>query len=258
MEPSYFVTRAERVLSYWCFSPGHTMKDLLAHGVKVIILTSGTLSPLESFTMEMQIPFPVQLENPHVIDTNQVWLGALCKGPDGAVLNSEYKNRSTEEYQNSLGNSIVNFARVVPNGLLIFFPSYPLMDQCVEKWKRSNVWNNISQYKPIVVEPKGKFAFTEVMDEFYSKVNDPSLNGAIFMAVCRGKVSEGLDFADHNGRAVMITGLPFPPMFDPRVKLKMEFLRDNASKFNGLSGQLWYRQQATRAVNQAIGRVILL
>ncbi|XP_055886515.1 regulator of telomere elongation helicase 1-like isoform X2 [Biomphalaria glabrata] len=248
--------KVERVLSYWCFSPGHTMKDLLAHGVKVIILTSGTLSPLESFTMEMQIPFPVQLENPHVIDTNQVWLGALCKGPDGAVLNSEYKNRSTEEYQNSLGNSIVNFARVVPNGLLIFFPSYPLMDQCVEKWKRSNVWNNISQYKPIVVEPKGKFAFTEVMDEFYSKVNDPSLNGAIFMAVCRGKVSEGLDFADHNGRAVMITGLPFPPMFDPRVKLKMEFLRDNASKFNGLSGQLWYRQQATRAVNQAIGRVI--
>lgn len=32
------------------------------------------------------------------------------------------------------------------------------------------------------------------MDEFYSKVNDPSLNGAIFMAVCRGKVSKTLLF----------------------------------------------------------------
>ena len=27
------------------------------------------------------------------------------------------------------------------------------------------------------------------MDDFYSKINDPSLNGAIFIAVCRGKVS---------------------------------------------------------------------
>jgi hypothetical protein len=26
------------------------------------------------------------------------------------------------------------------------------------------------------------------MFEFYNKINDPSLNGAIFIAVCRGKV----------------------------------------------------------------------
>lgn len=40
------------------------------------------------------------------------------------------------------------------------------------------------------------------------------------------KVSEGLDFADINGRAVVITGLPFPPRMDPKVKLKMEYLDD--------------------------------
>lgn len=37
-------------------------------------------------------------------------------------------------------------------------------------------------------------------------------------------MSEGLDFADTNGRAVVITGLPFPPMMDPRVILKMQHL----------------------------------
>ncbi|BFZ16911.1 hypothetical protein BsWGS_19949 [Bradybaena similaris] len=248
--------RKERILSYWCFSPGHTMKDLLAHGVKVIILTSGTLSPLDSFTMEMQIPFPVQLENPHVIEKSQVWLGILCKGPDGTVLNSEYKNRSNETYQRSLGNTIMNFARIVPNGLLVFFPSYPLMELCIDKWKATNQWNVITQYKPVIVEPKGKTLFDEAMDEYYTKVNDPNLSGAIFMAVCRGKVSEGLDFADTNGRAVMITGLPFPPRFDARIQLKMDFLRENKHRFKGLNENTWYRQQATRAVNQAIGRVI--
>lgn len=38
------------------------------------------------------------------------------------------------------------------------------------------------------------------------------------------QASEGLDFADINGRGVIITGLPFPPRMEPRVILKMQFL----------------------------------
>lgn len=35
------------------------------------------------------------------------------------------------------------------------------------------------------------------------------------------QVSEGLDFADINGRAVIITGLPYPPRMEPKAgKLK--------------------------------------
>ncbi|XP_025110189.1 LOW QUALITY PROTEIN: regulator of telomere elongation helicase 1-like [Pomacea canaliculata] len=250
--------KSERVLSYWCFSPGHSMKDLVSQGVTSIILTSGTLSPIESFTMEMQVPFNIRLENPHVIQKHQVWIGSLSCGPDGTVLNSSYQNRFSESYQSSLGNSIVNFARVVPKGLLVFFPSYPLMEMCVEMWQKNNIWNRILAHKAVVLEPRGKDAFTEAMQDYYSKINDETLNGAIFMAVCRGKVSEGLDFADTNGRAVVITGLPFPPMMDPRVILKMQHLDSMRGKmgFESLTGQQWYQQQATRAVNQAIGRVI--
>ena len=29
----------------------------------------------------------------------------------------------------------VNFARTVPNGLLVFFPSYPVMNKCLEHWQ---------------------------------------------------------------------------------------------------------------------------
>ena len=82
-------------------------------------------------------------------------------------------------------------------------------------------------------------------------------------------MSEGLDFADNNGRAVVITGLPFPPMKDPKacrhifthlsspcqVLLKQEFLNTARSQprdfpNSTLSGDEWYRQQAFRAVNQ--------
>ena len=37
-------------------------------------------------------------------------------------------------------------------------------------------------------------------------------------------MSEGLDFSDANGRAVIITGLPYPPYMDPKIVLKMQFL----------------------------------
>lgn len=46
-------------------------------------------------------------------------------------------------------------------------------------------------------------------------------------AVCRGKISEGIDFADNNGRAVIVTGLPFPLFTDPRVVLKRQYLDES-------------------------------
>ena len=39
--------------------------------VRSILLTSGTLSPLDSFAHELGLDFPVRLENPHVISREQ-------------------------------------------------------------------------------------------------------------------------------------------------------------------------------------------
>uniref|UniRef100_A0A669P2W9 Regulator of telomere elongation helicase 1 n=1 Tax=Phasianus colchicus TaxID=9054 RepID=A0A669P2W9_PHACC len=248
-----------KTLSYWCFSPGYSMHELVRQGVRTIILTSGTLSPLSSFTMEMQIPFPVLLENPHVIDKRQLWVGIIPKGPDGAVLNSTYERRFSENYLSSLGKTIGNLVRVVPHGLLVFFPSYPVMDKSLEYWREHDFAKRIEEVKPMFVEPRNKGSFAEVMDAYYGKIACPKSNGAAFLAVCRGKASEGLDFADMNGRGVIITGLPFPPRWEPRVVLKMQFLNEMKKSSMGaqyLSGHQWYNQQASRAVNQAIGRVI--
>ena len=59
--------------------------------------------------------------------------------------------------------------------------------------------------------------FPAAADDYAKKLKDPSSRGAIFLAVCRGKVSEGLDFSDRAGRAVVITGLPYPMREDPKV-----------------------------------------
>lgn len=165
--------------------------------------------------------------------------------------------RSNPKYIDSLGRTILAFCPVVPHGLLIFFPSYYNLNTCKDKWQATGLWSQISRIKPIFIEPQSKDAFLTTMQDYYAKIHEPGSKGAIFMAVCRGKVSEGLDFADKNGRAVIITGLPFPPFKDPRIVLKKKYLSENRTKENEmLSGDDWYFLEATRAVNQAIGRVI--
>ncbi|KAI2595674.1 RTEL1-TNFRSF6B readthrough (NMD candidate) [Homo sapiens] len=249
-----------KVLSYWCFSPGHSMHELVRQGVRSLILTSGTLAPVSSFALEMQIPFPVCLENPHIIDKHQIWVGVVPRGPDGAQLSSAFDRRFSEECLSSLGKALGNIARVVPYGLLIFFPSYPVMEKSLEFWRARDLARKMEALKPLFVEPRSKGSFSETISAYYARVAAPGSTGATFLAVCRGKASEGLDFSDTNGRGVIVTGLPYPPRMDPRVVLKMQFLDEMKGQGGAggqfLSGQEWYRQQASRAVNQAIGRVI--
>ena len=49
------------------------MQMLSRSRVRSILLTSGTLAPMASFAAELQLDFPITLENPHVIDAAQVW-----------------------------------------------------------------------------------------------------------------------------------------------------------------------------------------
>ncbi|CAL1377958.1 unnamed protein product [Linum trigynum] len=266
--PDVLKGKAPRTLSWWCFNPGIAMEEFSKRGVGSIILTSGTLSPMESFAQELRLNFPVRLENPHVISSNQIWAGVVGVGPSGHSFNSSYRNRDSVEYKRELGNAIVNFARIVPDGLLVFFPSYYVLDKSIECWKSvdntssTTIWERISRYKKPVIEPRQSSLFPSAIQDYMAKLKDTSSSGAVFFAVCRGKVSEGLDFADQTGRAVIITGVPFPMRTDPKVRLKREFLdqqaassRDN-NKFQILTGEGWYGQQASRAVNQAVGRVI--
>ncbi|VAH77261.1 unnamed protein product [Triticum turgidum subsp. durum] len=261
--------KASRTLSWWCFNPGLAMEEFLKLGVRSIILTSGTLSPLDSLAMELNLEFPVRLENPHVISQDQIWVGVVPVGPSGHPLNSSYRTRETVKYKQELGTVIVNFARIVPDGLLVFFPSYSMMDKCIDYWKNRNhehsvddstIWQRMCKHKQPVIEPRQSSNFPNAIEDYEAKLRDPSTFGAIFFAVCRGKVSEGLDFADRAGRAVIVTGMPFSTPTDPKVRLKREYLDKQAKPSNKnpktLTGEEWYVQQAARAVNQAVGRVI--
>ena len=39
------------------------------------------------------------------------------------------------DYHLTTSMGAVNFARIVPDGLLVFFPSYYLLNSCIEAWQ---------------------------------------------------------------------------------------------------------------------------
>lgn len=94
------------------------------------------------------------------------------------------------------------------------------------------------------------------MDRYYNSIfEEEESNGAILMGVCRGRISEGLDFSDNAARCVIIVGIPYPQIGDARVVLKKDYLDRKCQntalpiELRQLTGKDWYNQQATRAVN---------
>ena len=65
----------------------------------------------------------------------QIWVGILDTGPTGYALNSSFNSRSAAEYKQELGQSLVDIARVVPDGILVFFASYAALAEAVESWQ---------------------------------------------------------------------------------------------------------------------------
>jgi regulator of telomere elongation helicase 1 len=269
-------------VSYWCFSPSVAMSEFMSLGIRSLVLTSGTLAPMRAFSSELGVPFAITLENGHVIGKNQVLGSVICSGPDNVRLSSSFRIRETDEYKMSLGRTMVHIVRTVPDGVLVFFPSYNAMNSCLDFWRTTGMGENgrgasiferIRQSKRIIEEPRGSGDFAAAI--LGHQANIRGGHGSILFAVCRGKVSEGIDFSDAYGRCVVIAGIPYPAAFDLKVILKKDHMtgfvkeaslkggksetqaagsKDQISQL--LSGEEWYTLQAIRAVNQAIGRAI--
>ncbi|XP_076333405.1 Fanconi anemia group J protein homolog isoform X2 [Tachypleus tridentatus] len=249
----------------WCLNPAVVFSDIQGK-IHSLIVTSGTLSPMKSFQSELDVPFPVQLEANHIINKSQIWVGTISHGPSGALLNGCFRHAETFAFQDEIGQLVLQICKVVPHGILCFLPSYGMLQKLTNRWETTGLWEQLMQYKVIVSEPRAseRINFDSVMSEFYEAVEDGGekvfeenqVNGALFLAVCRGKVSEGLDFADNNARAVITVGIPFPNLKDLQVSLKRQYNNQYCTSRHLMSGNDWYETQAFRALNQALGRCI--
>lgn len=231
-----------------------------------LILTSGTLSPIDHFAAELNIRCDIELKGSHVIEEKQVLASILCKGPSGEKLNGSFVCRGSSDYLAALGMVLQNISRHVPGGTLVFFPSYASLYRTVDFWRAGRkdssktIWGLINECRPVFIEPTENSDLVTVIEKFKENA-ERKAGGAILLSVCRGKISEGVNFSDAHGRCVLVTGIPYANCADLFVRMKRKYLSEVASqrpKVQGkkFTGEDWYRTEAMRAVSQCVGRAI--
>lgn len=90
--------------------------------------------------------------------------------------------------------------------------------------EEAKCYKSIEKYKKLFLEPKDPSQYKITMDKYYKQIFNPKktekTDGAILMGVCRGRISEGLDFSDNAARCVIVVGIPFPQLTEPKVVFK--------------------------------------
>lgn len=205
-------------LSFLCLNPAAVFHELRS-AARCIVLTSGTLSPMASFQSELGAQFPIALEANHVIKPDQCWVSCVGRGPAGVDLNGQYHNTSTYGFQDEMGHVLRHVCATVPYGVLCFMPSYVLMDKLYARWQDTGLLRDLCRVKAVMREPRRGDQLEELMARYYKAVAQAvraraggkpaggGRSGALFLAVYRGKISEGLDFSDNNARAVVAVSI---------------------------------------------------
>ncbi|KAL7410162.1 helicase C-terminal domain-containing protein [Mrakia frigida] len=260
-------------LKYLLLNPTDHFRDVVEE-VRSVVLAGGTMEPVSDFHLQL---FP-QVESSrfsnfscgHVIPKENLQTLVLTKGPKGRDLEFKFDNRGDETLLDELGSVISNACNLVPDGIVVFLPSYAFLEKVKTSWEKSGLLGKLALKKKLFYEPQASGSVEAVLRDYSLAMIDASLSstgsvaprksGALLFAVVGAKLSEGINFSDKLARAVIMVGLPFPNLTSPELKERMKYVSDVAvaSKMVGgdKAGRELYMNICMKAVNQSIGRAI--
>ena len=239
----------------------HVAAELLGDGRRSTILQdaiqademASNVSPSQVST-SYSSPHLTAFTCDHVVPSSNVLLQCIGRGPTNQVLDLRYQTRSTQDVCDELGRTVVEICRTVPNGVVVFLPSYSYEALLIRHWKKSQIWNELLATKSIHREPKSSQKTESCLQSYAHDAIHGDL-GALLFSVIGGKMSEGINFSDGMARCVVIVGLPYPDSTDPVLIEKMTAL-DRQSVDPRITGSSYYQNLCLRAVNQSVGRAI--
>ena len=149
----------------------------------------------------------------------------MTKGSDQLNVSSKFDERENTGVVRNYGSLLVDLSSIVPDGMVCFFTSYKYMEHVILKWNEMGILQKVLENKLIFIETKDNLE-TVLALENYKQACDNG-RGAVFFSIARGKVSEGVDFAGHYGRCVVVFGIPFQNTLSRNLRARMQFLEEN-------------------------------
>ncbi|ORX49400.1 DNA repair helicase [Hesseltinella vesiculosa] len=237
------------VLHFTCLDAAIAIRPVFER-FSTVVITSGTLSPLDMYPKMLDFQAVVQESYAMTLTRNCFFPMIVTRGSDQVAISSKFQVRNDPAVVRNFGQIMVEYAKIVPDGVVCFFPSYLYMESIVSMWNEMGILNEAWKYKLIFVETPDA-AETSLALANYRKACDNG-RGAILLSVARGKVSEGIDF-DHNyGRAVLMFGIPYQYTESRILKARLEYLRDN----HHIRENDFLTFDAMRHAAQCVGRVL--
>lgn len=222
-----------------CIDPGDFSSEILNKTYSSVLM-SGTLSPIEMYrdilgitncsTLELESPFSKENQLTIVVDD----------------VTTKFTSRSLDMFKTIAENIKKVLVSTEGKNVIVFFPSYALMDQTMTHISLGTLDRKIFKEKRYMTkEEKEKFVL-----EFKSRTGFDDKARVLF-AVTSGSFAEGLDLPEESLEAVVVVGLPLavPDLFTTSVINHFE------KKFR--KGQLYgYIYPAMSKIIQAAGRCI--
>ncbi|XP_041072361.1 ATP-dependent DNA helicase DDX11 [Carcharodon carcharias] len=235
---------------------------------RAVVIAGGTMQPVEDFKDQLLLASGVSADRlaefscGHVIPPENILPIIVCSGPSGQQLEFTYQKRDKPQLLDECGRVLVNLCKVVPGGIVCFFPSYDYEKQVYTHWEKTGLLAQLEAKKKIFQEPKKASQVEQVLSEYSRCIQHSNqlpglVTGGLLFSVVGGKMSEGINFSDDLGRCVVMVGMPFPNVNSPELQEKMAYLDKILPKTDGKNpGKLLVENLCMKAVNQSIGRAI--
>ncbi|CCD23262.1 TFIIH/NER complex ATP-dependent 5'-3' DNA helicase subunit RAD3 NDAI_0B02270 [Naumovozyma dairenensis CBS 421] len=237
------------IMRFTCLDASIAIKPVFEKFSSVII-TSGTISPLDMYPRMLNFETVLQKSYSMTLAKKSFLPMIVTKGSDQVAISSRFEIRNDPSIVRNYGSMLVEFAKITPDGMVVFFPSYLYMESIVSMWQTMGILDEVWKHKLILVETPDAQE-TSLALETYRKACSNG-RGAILLSVARGKVSEGIDFDHQYGRTVLMIGIPFQYTESRILKARLEFLRENYQ----IRENDFLSFDAMRHAAQCLGRVL--
>jgi DNA excision repair protein ERCC-2 len=242
-------TVSNPILHFCCLDSSLAMRPIFRRFQSVVI-TSGTLSPLDMYPKILDFD-PVVMASFTMTLTRPCLLPMIVtRGNDQVAISSRFESRDDTAVTRNYGQLLVETAKIVPDGIVCFFTSYLYLESVVASWYDQGIIDTLLKYKLLFIETQDA-AETSYALMNYVKACDCG-RGAVLLAVARGKVSEGVDFDHHLGRAVLMFGIPYVYTQSRILRARLEYLRDQFQ----IKENDFLTFDALRHAAQCVGRAI--
>lgn len=237
------------ILHLTCLDAAIAIKPVFERFSSVII-TSGTISPLEMYPKMLGFTTVVQESYTMTLARKSFLPMIVTRGSDQGAISSGFAIRTDPSVLRNFGNLLTEFCKITPDGIVVFFPSYLYMELVISMWQKMEVLDAVWKYKLILVETPDSQETSLALETYRTACNNG--RGAVLLCVARGKVSEGIDFDHHYGRTVLCIGVPFQYTESRILKARLEFLRENYR----IRENDFLSFDAMRHAAQCLGRVL--